>query len=210
MGVRIPTDNTYVDQGEIYAQIGGEEGEGFVLEHGAIKAVVLDKTAAALTADQGFVLIDLSDTTNFPHKNHTGKIRLYGYDLHVEGDTNATGLIHIGVIREVDATNGSTTWLKTHRIYADTDGTDSTKHWDYVVRMPGLDLEVNGATDLLVNVLGNAGHSGDVTWQTDVSLDSPRGVASVAPQDGDLVLYLDWTAGNLYFSITVYYRAEDA
>lgn len=207
--VGLPDANDYIASTHQAPAKADREGNLLVLESGAIKAVTLDKTAAALAASEAFVLIDLSDTTNFPHK-HTGRIRLHGFDLHFEKDTDATFLVKIGVVTEVDATDGSVAWLWVFRLHTDREGTDSTDWREIERRFPGLDLEVDTVNDKLFNMLSNTNDAADATWQTDVTLDSPRGDTTVAPGVGDLVMEITRTAGNLYFCMTPYYRTDIA
>ena len=67
--------------------------------------------AEAVAASTAYVLVDLSDTTNFPHAN-TRAIVLH--DLYLTGEKASTGIydIWVGVVTEVDATNGSVDWLQ--------------------------------------------------------------------------------------------------
>jgi len=211
MPLRVNTSDDYDSSGSIVSQRGDEEGSGFVLPHGNVKLAVLDKSAAALTADEGFVLVDLSDTSNFPHNDaQTGKLRLYRVEVDVEKDTSGQAVLYIGVITEVDASDGSTAWIDVIPLLTDRDGTDD-EDWRHIVReYYGLDLEVDGVNDKMYNVLSNSGHSGDATWKTGTSLDSPVGDTQSAPGDGDLVAYLDHTGGNIYLVIKAFYRTEAA
>jgi len=206
--LRIPTTNDYSSSGELVAQRGDEEGSGFGLPHGAVKLAVLDKRDAALSADEAFVLVDLSDTTNFPH-TETGKVRLYRIELDMEMDTAGDFDIYIGVIVEVDATNGTAEWIDVFRFRVDEAPADNTSHYHLVREYYGLDLEVDGSNDTLYNVVTNSEQAGSTNWQTDVSLDSPVGDTSSAPGDGDLVMFVDQTAGNLYIAVKVFYRTEE-
>lgn len=209
MAIRVNTSDDYDSSGSIVLQRGDEEGSGFALLHGNVKLAVLDKLSPALTADEGFVLVDLSDTSNFPHNDaQTGKLRLYRIEIDVEKDTTAQAVLYIGVITEVDTSNGSTDWIDAIRLFTDRDGTDD-EDWRHIERnYYGLDLEVNTDDDELYNVISNSGHSGDATWQTDLALDSPVGDTQSAPGEGDLVAYLDHTAGNVYMAIKTFYRTE--
>jgi len=209
MPLRVNTSDDYDSSGVVVSQRGDEEGSGFVLPHGNVKLAVLDKRDAALTADEGFVLVDLSDTSNFPHNDsQVGKLRLYRIEVDVEKDTSGSAILYIGVVTEVDTSNGSTEWLDAIPLQTDRDG-DNNEDWRHIVReYYGLDLEVDTGNDTLYNVVTSSGHSGEGTWQTDVSLDSPVGDTQSAPGEGDLVAYLDHTAGNIYMAVKVFYRTE--
>lgn len=185
---------------------GNAQADGYIQGHGDTKVVVLSK--AALSADEGFVLIDLSDAVTFPH-TETGKIRLYSIKLVTERQTDGAYIVYIGVITEIDATDGSTAWLLA--IYLETvdNPTDSTDRRAFIFDWPnGLDLEVSAG--VLVNMLSNVGHAGDATWQTDTPLDSPAGDTTQSPGAGDLVMYVDETggAGTISLTATVEYITE--
>lgn len=183
--------------------------DAYVMGHGDTFWATLEKPD--LAADEGFVLVDLSDNVNFPH-TETGKIRLYRLDVDIErGENAASGeyIVYIGVITEVDATDGSTNWILVMHEETDAESTDDVARsfrsykWD-----EGLDLEISGGA--LVMGVSNVGHSGDATWQTDVTLDSPIGDTSNAPGAGDLVMYVDETGGtgSISICVTVQYITE--
>ena len=194
---------------DLIAQRGSRYGDGYAMGHGDTFWAVLEKPDLAAT--EGFVLVDLSDSVNFPH-TETGKIRLYRLDVDIErGENAASGefIVYIGVITEVDATDGSTKWIAVLHEETDAESTDNVARmfrsykWD-----EGLDLEISAGVP--VWGISNVGDSGSVTWQTDVALDSPVGDASSAPGAGDLVMLVSETGGtgSLSISVTVQYITE--
>jgi len=152
---------------------------------------------AAIEADTGYILVDLSDTTNFPHLN-TAAIILKS--LQIETDIASSGVFTVlfGVVTEVDASNGSVNWFA--RVQLET--AQSQGH-PRVLRWPsGLNLRVTaGATPFLVT---NIADSGDVLWQTDTVLTTP--VGTVAPAAGDLVMKIDEISGT--GNVDVFVEAE--
>jgi len=201
---------TAQSNGAVRTASGNKNLDAYVQGHGESFCAVLWKPD--LAADEAFVLIDLSDTTNFPH-TETGKIRLYTLDVVIEAQTmtSGEGILYIGVITEVDASNGSTEWLWVMPVETYLEATDDTDRRHYRFHYPwGLDLEVDGTNDTLANVVSNTGDSGDTDWQTDTDLDSPAGDTTNAPGDGDLVMLWDETADGLTVSIcvTVEYTTE--
>lgn len=196
---------------ELIPQRSSRYGDAYGMGHGDLFGAVLEKPD--LTASEGFVLIDLSDTANFPH-TETGKIRVYEIDINVErGEAAASGefIVYIGVITEVDATNGSTSWFIVLHEETDDQATDgiSRSHYHYEWR-EGFDIEIDADADAPVWFLSNVGDSGQTTWQTDVALDSPVGDASSAPGDGDLVMLVSETGGtgSISICVTVAYLTE--
>jgi hypothetical protein len=206
MGVMKTADGTQSQEAvnELVPVRGSRYGDQYSMGHG--DTVVATLISENIAADQGFILVDLTDTANFPH-TETGKIRLYSLTIDVQTDTSGDFIIYIGTIIEVDATDGSTTWLLGLLCQWDDNPTDGTAHRQYFFNWEkGLDLEVSGGA--MVNVISNAGDAADVVWQTDVNLDSPVGAASSPSGTGDLCMFADRTAGNLDISVTVEYITE--
>ena len=163
-------------------------------------------------ADTGCVLVDLSDSTNFPHSD-TNAIHLLSLDLHAEKASDGVFEIHVGVITEVDDENGSAEWVHTFHLEANGNATDSTDRF-----VDGLDFTLNGACPDGLNLAIVSGatpyvinygrtQAGSTNWQTDVGLLSPAGAAAGAtgkPGAGDLVMLIDETsdAGTISWTVT--------
>jgi hypothetical protein len=188
---------------------GDKEGAGYVLEKGAVKIATLSQMAADIQANEGFVAIDLSDTTNFGH-TETGCIRLLGFHLHIETTGDATGFIKIGVVLEVDASNGTVHYPWVYGLNTEDNSTDGSDQRDLWEKAWGVDLRVDTSvgSEKLYHVITSEQDTGTTTWQTDVTLDSPRGATTVAPAAGDLVVFVDRDAGNIRFCLTCYYETE--
>lgn len=211
MGVMKTADGTQSQEAvnELIPVRGSRYGDQYQMGHGDTFWAVLEKPD--LAADEGFILVDLSDTTNFPH-SETGKIRVYAIDVNIErGENAASGeyIVYIGVITEVDDTNGSTSWFIILHEETDSESTDNAARDHFRYHWPeGLDLEI--VSDAPAWGISNVGHSGDTTWQTDVSLDSPVGDASSPSGQGDLCMYVDETGGtgSISIAVTVQYITE--
>lgn len=146
----------------------------------------------AIAASTAYVLVDLSDTAGFPHGD-TNYLVLESLMAHFEKASDGVYDVWVGVITEVDATNGTAAWLHTFHLEAVGNATDSTDRFAQVVPFGGLSLTVNAAADGLEQVVGptQAGHT---NWQTDTTLTNPTGVA-VAPAVGDLVVWAEEVSG---------------
>jgi len=153
-------------------------------------------TFSAVDADTPYVLVDLSDTTNFPHAN-TNHIVLRGLNV-VTGNANFD--VYIGVVVENDATDGTAHWLYYSR------GVTSES---YRVPEHGIDLTVDATNKRLRFVRTNSTQADSVNWQNDTNRVSPVGSAT-KPGVGDLVLWLDETAGTETVTgrVDVYYDTE--
>jgi hypothetical protein len=172
--------------------------------------------AEAVAASTAYVLVDLSDTTNFPHED-TGHIEVLG--MVVSAETHGDGIFDLwfGVISEVDATNGSADWFQVLHVENRDNATDDTGRFfeqiDYTfsgVNPQGVNcLVVSEATPHLIT---NITQDGNTNWQTDTGLASPAGAAAGAtgkPGAGDIVLWAEEVTdgGTLDFCVTLQYRA---
>ena len=144
------------------------------------------------------MLVDLSDTTNWPHTD-AGEVHLLG--LKMNGETHTDGIfdLWVGVVTENDATDGSVSWLECFHSENQESATEDESRFDfqrdytlggYVPE--GANLSVtSGALDNLVTNLTQADNS---SWQNDTGLASPAGAAAGAtgkPGVGDLVLWVE-------------------
>lgn len=60
---------------------------------------------AGIDTSTQYVLIDLSDTTNWPHM-HTGSLGLLGYEISADPNDTFEGVIRLGFLDNVDEDNG--------------------------------------------------------------------------------------------------------
>ena len=169
----------------------------------------------AIAATTRYVLVDLSDTTNYPH-NLTTELHILGLEIDAEMHTTGSFDLWFGAIIEVDASNGTANWIHVLHAEEDTNPTDSAgvlqRSIDCTIggRNPeGWNLQVVSGT--LTRIVTNVQEAGDTGWQTDVGLASPVGAAGAAtgkPGAGDFVLKLEEVAdtGTLDVSITVLYE----
>jgi len=156
-------------------------------DYGVAKHACLDLRAVA--ADTGYIIVDLSDTSGFPHRNDAAVIL---NSLHVEAEVLSSGVFSLlfGVLTEVDATNGSVSFFERIQMESAAGAIISLdKFW-----RAGLNLRVlaDESTPYLVTGLK---HTANTTWQTDTALANPTGV-NVAPASGDLVMFIDEVSGS--------------
>ena len=147
--------------------------------------------AENIQADTGFMLIDLSDTVNWPHTN-TDHIALFQISVNINPDTSFAGDIDIGFLTSVDDENGDF-----NQIFAYHLDRQAAEIVEQLVFPNGLDLE-------------DAEHFGpitanDTTWQTDVNLLGPSGAASFPAGNGDFVMKINRTSGAVDVSILATY-----
>ena len=181
----------------------------------AVYSVTVGEEGTA--ADTPVVLVDLSDTTNFPHtaNDGTGEIHLLGFLLNAETKDDGDYDFWIGVISEVDATNGTALWL--HQIHCESrdNPTDSSGRSSWFVDCTlggyapqGINCKINASEELVYH-LSNLSQAGNTNWQTDVGLLSPAGAGASTtgkPGAGDLVMWVEEVTGNTVdWCMTVWY-----
>lgn len=149
--------------------------------------------AQSIAAQAAFMLIDLSDTVNWPH-TATGHINLEYIIIEIDPDASYLGEIKFGFLTNVDATNGDFNQV--------------------------LDIDMVKKSDLLVEVIdfGSHGmdlesnhHFGPITanstlFQTDVNLPGPDGNTSYPSGAGDFVCLVERSAGIVDVSVTLGYE----
>ena len=173
-------------------------------------AVTLGAEAAA--ASTPYVLVDLSDTTNFPHGNTT-ELHLLGLDVMAEKASDGVYDIWVGVVTENDADDGSVTWVRCFHLESVHNPTDSTDRFhaseDYTrggTVPQGINLVV--VSGALTKFASNLTQADNANWQNDTNRTSPVG-ATTKPGVGDLVVWVEEVggAGTLDFCVTVTYEA---
>lgn len=180
---------------------------------------VVNVGAEAVAASTGYVVVDLSDTSNFPHSN-TDHLHLLSLILSSEKASDGIFDVWVGVVYEVDGSDGSVQWLHVFHLQAVGNSTDSTDRFaqqiDFTLNganPDGINCKVNAAGTGLTFFAGNQTQADNVTWQTDVGLASPVGAAAGAtgkPGAGDIVCWVEevTNGGTLDFSLTAIYEAR--
>ncbi len=155
-----------------------------------IYAVSLERENAGASLD--FIIIDLSDTVNFPHNTASDDIHITSWDINLNPDDSFAGDIEIGFLENVDATNGDFHPFKTWHMDKRADPIEDFHNWNFDP------LICDDTYTLVTNISLN-----DVAWQTDVPLPSPIG--AIFSGTGDLVLRITRTAGSIDFNVLIKY-----
>lgn len=146
-----------------------------------------------ITAQTAFMLIDISDTTNWPHTN-TAEINIEYILIEIDPDANYAGEVKIGFLSSVDGTDGDFNQL--------------------------LDVDMVRKSDLLVENLNFGSHgihcttdhhfgpviANSTLFQTDVNLEGPDNATSYPSGNADLVLLVEASAGAVDISLIVGYE----
>lgn len=151
-------------------------------------------TVAAATASTAAVVIDLSDTVNYPHKIYsgsTGFLSISSVRVEVDKVAASTFTFKLGVVDAIDTSTGSVKWFLSDTNSLNVSNTNNTSFiftntqlTDLKVIPPVPNSGVDGTTPFIIS---NDSTSGSSIYQTDVVLPSPIPAGGVAPGLGDLV-----------------------
>lgn len=150
----------------------------------------------AASGTTGYMLVDLSDTTNWPHTN-TGHIVLKSITVDTNTDAAFVGDLRFGFLSNVDATNGD--FHEIGELHGERSATVGSGAFDFSNYGIGLETDEWFGVTTPNNVL----------WQTDVNLLGPDGLTTHPSGDGDFVMVLESTAGSADISITVIYTTAE-
>lgn len=169
--------------------------------------------AEAVADSTPYVLVDLSDTTNFPHLS-ANWINVLGLVLSAEKHSDSTIDIWVGVVTENDATDGTAQWFHCFHMEHVANSTDSTDRMHEVV-----DFTMGGAnpdglccqvtSGVTVYLVSNQSQAGNANWQNDTNRASPVGATTI-PAAGDIVVWVEEVGGTgtLDFCLTAIYEAH--
>lgn len=162
--------------------------------------VIFSSTSVGVAVTTYSILVDLSDTVNFPHKE-SGEIDLSRIDILVDKAAASTGTIKIGVVNAVGASSGSVTWFLRDSFERNVSNTNPNLSFN----LDGMDIKThaNGHTPG-GNVIGTTPYilSNDKTTQSSVfqsTVPLPTPFGNAAPGVGDIVMY----ASNNDFTSTI-------
>lgn len=178
-----------------------------------VYTVCLSKEAVA--ASTWYILLDLSDTTNYDHKSGLTSFNILSLDISAEKGSDGVYDIWVGPVLENDGTNGTAQWIACWHMEASGNPTDSTDrlidHIDRTcsgVNPKGVDCSVvSGATPYI-----SGGASGDQTALKNdaANLASAAGGSSLSAVAGDIVVWVEEVsdAGTIDLFLTVQYTVN--
>lgn len=153
--------------------------------------------ADGVAADTAFMLVDLSDTTNWPH-GETDHLHVDTVDIMFNPDASFTGDIQLGFLVDVDADNGNLHVMHNWHFSLDRDTLMDHLSWIFI-------QHAAQAAHVFGPVIADS-----TLFQTDVNLQGPDGAVAYPSGDGDLVLRIARTAGVIDVGITVGYVSHAA
>jgi len=195
--VFIKGDGAWGDTGTDYDARVTSDGEVAVTSTERERNNSIHYVNLAIAADEYSILVDLSDTTNFPH-DQTGRIDISLIKIEIEKSaTNVIGEVLIGVITRIDGTDADIDYLT---------GIKFLKAGDQLIQG-----NINYAPSQLKFAAGryltNQTEAAVAAVNTGASLDSAFG--SISPGLGDIVIKQAYTSGGNYdFDIEIMYHSE--
>lgn len=156
---------------------------------------------ADLGATTAYMVVDLSDTTNWKHQ-HTGHLDLHFLSIMINATSTFVGNVCVGFLGNVDATQGDIAVVKTYSFGAGlTQGVAITDH----VNFDGINSYIHcGAERCFLPYYEN-----NTAFQTDVNLIGPSGNAAYPSGDGDIAMLVNVTAGNVSIGLLVGYVSHE-
>lgn len=156
-----------------------------------------DVTAGAGNTD--IILIDLSDTTNYPHSN-TGYIHLEEIYIDVDSGSSSVYTITVGFLENVDATDGDLYEIM-HIDGSKDAGLSKEIHKKFYPNGPKCTSSSIATSGITLN---------DTTYQTDVNLATTidPSTADTPPGSGDLVIRAVTTSADIGIEINIAYHTH--
>jgi len=181
----------------------------FGINHDANVYVKYQQSIASALTSTSAVVIDLSDSTNWPH-SETGEIRVSWLKVSLDKAAASTETIKLGVVNFVNASTGTVTWFYSLPSGYNVSNTNVVDTINYAPAW--LNLRVNPANQddagTTPYILSNDKTDGSTTYQNDVSLPTTYGT-DAAPGYGDVILYVDNSdAKDINVTVEIIYQTK--
>ena len=171
--------------------------QAYVFERNPDRNVFVRYThdVAATVTSTNAIVVDLSDSTNFPH-GETRELRVNWARISLDKTAASTATVKLGVVNYVGASTGSVTWFHVLTSSNNVSNTniesllDVQPSWVSLKVIPGSG-GTDGSTPYLIS---NDKTTGSGDFQNDLELTTTYGDA--APNIGDLVVTIDNVVGN--------------
>ena len=187
---------------DLFPISGSSDNEVFVTETERERDVFVAIQRANINADNYSALIDLSDTTNFPH-DRVGRVDITNAYFSIDRDSSATGSARIGVITRIDGTDADVFYVA-GVTFEKSDERNIIRDRKYSPSQ----LKCSVVDGSLNRILTGFSETGITAINTGVALDSPIGSATVTPAVGDIVVVCKRGAGTFNASVSVTYHGE--
>jgi len=167
----------------------------------------------AATTSTTTILIDLSDTTNYPHKE-TGYLSIDAIIIEVDKAAATTFTAKVGVVSAVNSATGTVTWFTGSAQTLNVSNTNANVYYNFhpyiintrvnpVAPTTGANTP-DGATPYIST---NDYTRGSTVYQTDVNLPTSLDT-SAAPAAGDILLEITKASAAATFRVKVLYHSQ--
>ncbi len=171
-----------------------------VVDNVAVHLTVISETTATST-----LLVDLDDTTNFPHYVTAGSLELsqIRFDFHALDSSTTT--VKIGVVASTTPEGNLTDiyWFD-EATFTATDGGNADDHTSLTLDYAPSTLKLNLSGGEPASFLTNDYQKSTTDYATTTALLSPKGYS--APEAGDLIMKIYRQSGIATTSATALYR----
>lgn len=150
------------------------------------------------------VLVDLSDTTNWPH-NETGYVDISTTESQVviTSAQGANGSLRLGVITRIDGVDADIVWADCSH-FSKSGSEQIDRSFNYSPSQ--IRFEISGGS--LTQMVSNEVSLNVAAINTGITLESSAGI-SVTPAVGDVVLGMTVSSGTVTFVYDIMYHSED-
>ena len=141
----------------------------------------------AVAQDTRYVLVDLDDTSDFPHSgDENTAVIVRGIRAHLEQLGTGIYDVLLGVLKENDGTDGSVDWFARIPVRSGSGRDIET------VYPAGLNARIESGAPVFFRT--NLSEADNTNWQNDAYLTAPPG--SAIPEVGDIVALVDEISGS--------------
>jgi hypothetical protein len=177
-----------------------DEGRLDVVQHAHPNNAHLHFRAVGLVASQDFILLDISDTTNYPHIN-TNYVHIENMRVHTDVSASADYSVEIGYLENVDGSNGDFFSI------SDVIGSQVAGRSQDII-FPFYPNNPRCSSDFVVSSVKSLN---DTAFQTDVNLASTLDPTTVdTPSgNGDLVVRFIRLSGTVSVDVELSYHTHD-
>lgn len=192
--LRVDADGTVVVRSDVSAEGGAlysDDGELWTTNTERENNVRASFVQTGIQASSWAILIDLSDTVNFPH-DETGAAHVSLISLQVDRGNTSVGLVQVGVVTRVDGINGDVTSFAAVR-FENGSPTNVIRDINFAPSQVKCGV-VAGATTHMVS---NSKLLNDTGLQTDIAIPTATG-GTAFPAVGDVVVKYTHTSGSAW------------
>jgi len=168
-------------------------------------AVYSQSFASTVVPSTSVVLIDLSDTTNFPHKE-TDRLYIHSICVDIDKVAATTTTVKVGVVNYIDASSSTVTWFKIVGQDLNVSNTNPKPCTEYLAP---LDMRITAGASITEGAVDNAKSNqttNSTTFKTDVRLPSTNG--NIYPGLGDIVATITKGGAAVNYTFEIVYSSS--